>query len=79
MVTLKVHDGLYYCKNIKFFQNVEKKTMVALKVHDRNREKLNMIINLFFICILYLDREETGLQPVSIAFNHCVTFLSDFA
>ena len=37
----------YYCKNIKFFQNVEKKKkkqsyIVTLKVPDRNREGLDM-------------------------------------
>ena len=67
--------GLYYCKNIKFFQNVEKK-IVILKVHDRNREGLNMSENLFSLHNVL--REEKGLQPVSIAFNHCVTLFSDF-
>ena len=28
---------------------------------------------------MYLDREENGLQPICIAFNHSVTFLSDSA
>ena len=39
-------DRVYdYCKNIKFFQNVGKKTkVVTWKVHERNREGLNEFV-----------------------------------
>ena len=49
----------------------EKANIVTLKVHVRNREGLKLV----FLRTMLLDREEKGLQPISIAFNHCVTFL----
>ena len=52
---------------------------MTLKVHDRNRQGLNMSRYLVFHCTMYLDREEKDLQPISSAFNNCVWLLSDFA
>ena len=69
--------SLYNCKNINFFQNRRKKTnIVTLKVHERNRDGLNMSNCFSLVNVL---RKEKGLEPISISFYHCVTFLSDFA
>ena len=48
---------------------------MTLKIHDRNRERLNMFSLLPFRGTINFDREEKCFKPISIAINQCVTLL----